>query len=142
FGASLKISTRRSAIILSSPSLSCQTAKPKLFGSPDRPPPWCPFAAEPPSGAFGSRPRMPLDPAPMLPIPTGRVSASFCMTSGPADAVPRRPHLPSPPGEPPFLAGKDAGRWWAARVLPATERGHVEADRAVLPKPFLRRHIG
>jgi hypothetical protein len=33
FGAALKISTKRSAIILSSPSFSCQTAKPKMFGS-------------------------------------------------------------------------------------------------------------
>jgi hypothetical protein len=32
-------------------------------------------------GASGSRPRMPLAPAFMLSIPTGRVSASFCMTS-------------------------------------------------------------
>jgi hypothetical protein len=33
FAAALKISTKRSAIILSSPSFSCQTAKPKMFGS-------------------------------------------------------------------------------------------------------------
>ena len=36
-GAALRISTKRSAIILSSPSFNCQTANPKVFGSLGRP---------------------------------------------------------------------------------------------------------
>src|SRR5215467_14811858 len=66
-------------MILSSPSFSCHIGKPKVCGSRGGR-----FSLKfSAAGRSGLRPRMPLAPAPMLPMPIGRVSASFCMTSGP-----------------------------------------------------------
>src|SRR6185437_13509811 len=118
--ASEKISTRRFAMYLSSPSFSSQVENPKLFGAPaprpPRPPPAAPPRAPrppppPPAESLGpvqfgpGRPRTPPPPpaeslgrgeygsgrhdAPLAPIPrpgglpiaTGLVSPSFCMSS-------------------------------------------------------------
>src|SRR3974390_2904357 len=68
FVAAVKTSTKRAAMILSSPYLSCQTGNPKMWGS--RGGGWS--LKESAGGGLGSRPRMPLAPGPLLPKPLGR----------------------------------------------------------------------